>query len=338
MEPQRYRNPVYAHYFADPFVWRDGECWYAIGTGRGDAAGAVDEIAGGPSVFEILSSANLVEWRAVGHALVRPDAALGDTFWAPEIAHADDRWFLYYSVGHEDRDHQLRVAASAHAAGPYVDVAGLTDLASCRFAIDPHPFRDDDGRWYLFHARDFLDDRDESGSPVRPGTALVVHALDGMTKLARQGRTVARARFDWQRFATDREMYGRVLDWHTLEGPFVVKHDGRYFCFYSGGCWRDASYGVDYVVADGVQGPYSDAGGGAAPRVLATVTERVLGPGHCSIAATPGGSHVIVYHAWDPNAVARRMCIDALEWSKKGPRSPGPTWTPQPAPDSRAPS
>jgi len=44
-------------------------------------------------------------------------------------------------------------------------------------------------------------------------------------------------------------MYGRVWDWHTLEGPFVRKHDGRYYCFYSGGRWETESYGVDYGVA-----------------------------------------------------------------------------------------
>ena len=38
----------------------------------------------------------------------------------------------------------------------------------CPFAIDPHPFQDADGRWYLFYATDFLDT--EGGA--RAGTAL----------------------------------------------------------------------------------------------------------------------------------------------------------------------
>ena len=28
-----YTNPVYAEYFADPFVWKVGETYFAIGTG-----------------------------------------------------------------------------------------------------------------------------------------------------------------------------------------------------------------------------------------------------------------------------------------------------------------
>jgi beta-xylosidase len=47
----------------------------------------------------------------------------------------------------------LRVATSDRPEGPYTDTG--TPLVECtgnRFAIDAHPFRDVDGRWYLFYA------------------------------------------------------------------------------------------------------------------------------------------------------------------------------------------
>jgi len=34
--------------------------------------------------------------------LLRPDPALGDNFWAPEVAYCDGKFYLYY-VGHEDK-------------------------------------------------------------------------------------------------------------------------------------------------------------------------------------------------------------------------------------------
>jgi len=37
---------------------------------------------------------------------------LGTHFWAPEVAYAEGKFFLYYSVGHDDKNHQLRVAIS----------------------------------------------------------------------------------------------------------------------------------------------------------------------------------------------------------------------------------
>ena len=195
--PLSYVNPVYPGYFADPFVWRCGPVYYAIGTGPAEAAG-VAVSARAPTVFPLLRSHDLVHWDEAGQALVRPDPSLGNAFWAPEVVGCEGRWYLYYSVGHDDRRHQLRVAVSAHPAGPYVDHAALTSPETVPFAIDPHPFRDADGRWYLFHARDFLEPVDAAGREARCGTALVVSPLLGMTRLGDEVRTVARARCDWQ--------------------------------------------------------------------------------------------------------------------------------------------
>jgi GH43 family beta-xylosidase len=320
-------NPVYSEYFADPFVWRHGRDYLAIGTGRAEAAGAVSN-SEQPSVFPLLRSRDLAQWSSAGHALVRPDASLGDTYWAPEVVQSGERWYLYYSVGYGDRNHHLRVACSDTPLGPYVDAVALTSAAEVPFAIDPHPFRDVDGRWYLFHARDFFDSLDESGREVRPGTALVVSPLHEMTALDGATHTVARARCDWQRFAMERPMYGRVFDWHTLEGPFVVRHDDCYYCLYSGGCWQTDTYGVDYVSARSVLGPWSDDGIESAPRVLRSVPGRVLGPGHCSVVIGPDDTtSCLAYHAWDRDFTARRLCIDELVFTADGPRSPGPTWS-----------
>lgn len=292
-----YTNPVYSGYFADPFVWQHQGVYYAIGTGAPEA-GAVEtatetavEATDKQRVFPLLRSEDFVTWHSAGNALERP-AAVGTHFWAPEVAVCENKFYLYYSVGHEDKRHQLRVAVSDRPLGPYKDCGRtLIDPESCPFAIDPHPFQDDDGQWYLFYARDFLDT--EGG--VRAGTALMVDRLVTMTQLAGESKVVLRARSNWQRFLADRSMYGGIYDWHTLEGAFVRKHDGRYYCFYSGGCWETEDYGVDYGVADRIMGSYSDAGSEAGARVLRTVPDRVFGPGHNSIALAPDGHEYLVY-------------------------------------------
>ncbi|MEH2213205.1 glycoside hydrolase family 43 protein [Nostoc sp.] len=332
---QTYTNPVYKGYFADPFVWQHEGIYYAIGTGAAEAEGTVDEIADAPNVnsnhkscvFPLLRSFDFVNWDYVGNALQRPDPALGDNFWAPEVAYSDRQFYLYYSVGHEDKNHQLRVATSDTPLGPYQDVGEpVVDPKSCPFAIDPHPFQDDDGQWYLFYARDFLDTSDG----VRAGTALVVDKLQTMTKLAGEGKVVLRARSDWQRFLANRLMYGEIYDWHTLEGPCVRKHEGKYYCFYSGGRWETENYGVDYGVADNVMGPYSDAGNETGPRVLKSVLNFVRGPGHNSIVFGPDGkTEYVVYHAWTKNMDMRQICLDMLIWKPEGPSCNGPTWIPQ---------
>ncbi len=334
----RYRNPVFPDYFADPFVWKHGGEYFAVGTGAHEAAGHVE---GEERVFPLLRSPDLARWESAGNVLERPDPAFGSTFWAPEVACEAGRFWLYYSVGWGDKQHQIRVAVSDRPQGPYRDARETPLLAPIAppFAIDPHPFRDEDGSWYLFYARDFLDAEtpmSETPAPgaIRAGTALAMVRLASMTETAGESRTVLRARHNWQRFIVDRSMYGAVFDWHTLEGPCVRKHAGRYYCFYSGGRWETDSYGVDYAVADSALGPYSDAGGEAGPRVLRTVPGRALGPGHHSIVEGPGGTEFAAYHAWDPGMEARRLCIDPLRWTPEGPRCDGPSWLPVEIPDA----
>jgi GH43 family beta-xylosidase len=327
---------VYPEYFADPFVWRHEGTYYAVGTGAAEAAGETTNAApppppapagDEPGVFPLLRSDDFVTWRCVGRALRRPDPGLGHTFWAPEVAHDWGVFYLYYSVGREDKNHQLRVATSDRPEGLYQDTGRpLLDPSGCPFAIDPHPFRDDDGQWYLFYARDFLDT--EGG--FRAGTALAVRRLATMTSLGGVETVVLRAGFDWQRFQRDRPMYGGVYDWHTLEGPCVRRHEGRYYCFYSGGRWETESYGVDYGVAETVTGPYAHPTDLERPRVLSSVPGRVLGPGHNSAVLGPDGvTEYLAYHAWGSDMRARRMFLDRLLWTADGPRCAGPTWEPQ---------
>jgi beta-xylosidase len=330
-----YKNPVYKNYFADPCVWKFEGNYFAVGTGpivnvgnevhESDLSSA--KIDGEERAIPILSSKNFVDWKSEGAALRVPKEFSGKPFWAPEVAVHDGEFYLYYSTAIADLHHQIRVAKSSTPLGPYDDIGWMICATpGCPFAIDPHPFRDD-SQWYLFYAKDFLD----HDSKVFAGTALVVDKLIGMTKLAGEEKVVLRARNRWQLFKAHREMYGRIFDWHTLEGPFVRKHDGLYYCFYSGGCYENETYGVDYGIAKNVMGPYDDSGNESGPRVLKTVPDRVIGPGHHSIAPGPDDkTEYIVYHAWDLERKARRMCFDKLIWTEKGPRCLGPTWTEQP--------
>lgn len=301
-------SPVFDGYFADPFVWRHENNYYAVGTGAAEACGTKSQ-----RVFPLLVSKDLQEWRQLENALVRPPGNLGDNFWAPEVAFANGTFYMYYSVGHGDAGHKLRAATSSNPAGPYEDTGTvLLGGADCPFAIDPHPFQDRDGSWYLFYATDFLD----TAAPWRAGTGLKVARLETMTKLENSGCVVARARSDWQRFQSGRSIYGGVWDWHTLEGPSVTVHAGRYFCFYSGGRWENETYGVDFAVADHVLGPYSDRGNETGPRVLRTSPGKLLGPGHNSLVRTPHGLK-IVFHAWDSGMTGRRMFIADLSWCER---------------------
>lgn len=302
-----YRNPVHEGYFADPFVLRTPTGYVAYGTGS---------VVGGRA-FEVLVSHDLVSWRHAGGALERLPPEAGTDYRAPEVARRDGVWWMYYSVGFGDRGHRLRVAAADRPTGPFRD-QGVELTPDEPFATDPSPFRDTDGTWYLFFARDVLDGD-------RVGTMLAVDVLESPTSLRGEARTILRPTADWQLFRRDRPMYGARYDWHTLEGPFVRRHAGRYWCLYSGGSWLEPTYALACAVADHPLGPWRDAGDGP---LLRTVPDHVVGPGHACVVPGPGSQDVLVYHAWDAARTARRMCLDPLLWTADGPRLLGPTWEP----------
>lgn len=318
MSQRTYTNPVYAGYFADPFVLEHGGVYYAYGTsGRPTTDGYA---------FDVLRSSDLVSWTHLGGALEPLPGGPRD-YWAPEVAFHEGTFYMYYSGGVGDSGHQLRVASAAAPEGPFRDL-GVVLTGDDPFTIDAHPFRDDDGRWYLFFARDFLDGE-------RVGTALAVAPLVDMVRLEGEPRTVLRATADWQIFSREREMYGGIYDWYTLEGPFVRKHEGRYYLFYSGGAWERPNYGVSYAVAESPLGPFVESAvepGREGPTLLRSVPDKLIGPGHNSVVRGPDGDDWLVYHAWDVQKTGRRMCIDRLEWTPQGPRTSAPSYTPQPAP------
>jgi GH43 family beta-xylosidase len=291
--------------------------YYAYGTG--DSAGA-----GADGVFEILRSPDLVHWTALGTALTPPPEARTDAHWAPEVAAAGGKFHLYYSRAPHGRDeeHRIRVAVADHPAGPFID-AGPVLPDALGFCIDAHPFRDPrDGAWYLFFAKDYFDER--------TGTGLAVARLSAnLLSIEGPVHDMLRANADWQIYERNRTHYRRQWRaWHTVEGPCVVAHGGRYYCFYSGGNWQTRDYGVSYAVANHPFGPWAHAAQ-AGPIVLRERPDEVLGPGHNSYAVTPDNIEVLVYHAWDPDRERRRMCLDRLVWTDEGPRCLGPTNTTQ---------
>lgn len=310
-----YRNPVWSGYLADPFVLRVGDRYFAYGTGSDEGNGRQPD----GRVFPMLESRDLVNWRSLGGALEpladRPNAL----YWAPEIAERDGRFFMYYAA-----DMRLRVATADQPMGPFRD-AGRELFPDEPFSIDASPFRDPrDGRWYLFFAKDFFDGR------VGTGTAVVPLADDMITPLSAP-RVVVRAASDWQIFQRNRRWYDRDWEaWHTVEGPFVIERQGRYYCLYSGGCWETADYGVSFAVADHPLGPWRDEWSHLGPVVLRGIPGQVLGPGHNSVVLGPDGeTFFVIYHAWDLGWTARRMCIDPLIFTEDGPRCLGPTIEPQ---------
>ena len=289
--------PLWDGYCADPFVLReDGGRYVMYGT-------TPVPLPGGRA-FQVLVSDDLESWQDAGGALeVGQDTPAGTEFWAPEVAWADGRYWMYYSAGIGDSGHRLRVATSSEATGPFQD-SGAVLTPDLPFAIDPSPYRDRTGAWWLFYATDLVEGD-------RPGTVLAVQRLVDMTRLDGSPEVILRATADWQRYEADREMYGGVHDWHTLEGPAVLDDaDGGCVLLYSGGNWQTPGYGVAAARADAAAGPWHEDAA-RAPLVTSAST-GLVGPGHCSVLSAEDGSHHLFLHAWDRSSQRRRPYRMAL--------------------------
>lgn len=302
-------RPAWPGYLADPAVIRLGDCYYAYGTDgpEGFALGQTGRI------FPILRSRDLERWEFVGGALVPPPLDV-PAFWAPEVAYKDDRCYMYYSCGGlAGEGHKLRLAVSDQPEGPFED-QGVEVVPDEPFSIDGHPFLDPrSGSWFLVFAKDFFDEAVGTGIAAAP-------LRSDMTRLEGPPVTILRARAEWQVFERDRLWYGKVWPkWHTVEGPYVVYREGRYWLFYSGGRWEAADYGIGCAVSENVLGPYHDAAVLEGPSVLRTGWHGLTGPGHNSIVSTETGD-VMAFHAWDESLSTRRLHIARLMWTAAGPR------------------
>jgi beta-xylosidase len=87
------------------------------------------------------------------------------------------------------------------------------------------------------------------------------------------------------------------LDWegHLIEGPFVTRHDGRYWLFYAGNDFSTPSYGIGVAVADHPLGPFTKQG-----EPLLRSTREWLAPGHASVAPGLDGKPQLFFHAFHP--------------------------------------
>ena len=309
-----YLNPVFDRPFPDPFVLKFcGEYWgYATGFWHDGRC------------FGVARSRDLVHWREVGSAM-DPLPGGATCYWAPEVSCENGRFLMYYSVGNEERM-QIRVAVADHPAGPFIDSGHR--LTAEDFAIDPHVFVDDDGARYLFYATDFLEH-------TYIGTGTVYDRMLDAFTLAGRPRPVARARYDWQVYDPHRAEKGGVR-WHTVEGPFVLKHKGRYYEMLSGGNWKNISYGVSYAVTDSLARTeeWQQAGDGVRVLpILRTLPGLVVGPGHNSVVRGPDNRQLFcVYHRWAEDGSGRMLSIDPLDWAGERMLVLGPSTGPQPAP------
>jgi GH43 family beta-xylosidase len=326
--PGTYSNPFWPSSFPDPFILKVRGRYYAYATEHETYPPA------GSWVFPILTSTDLVHWREVGKAL----PALGQPYsryWAPEVTVHNGQFFLYYAVHTTEFAGSIRVAVAQRPEGPFADSGHNLTGHLLPWAIDPHVFRDQDGQWYLYMTVEYWNDPDGF-----VGSGNVVDGLIDPFTLAGHITRVTPPRHPWQLFEAQRQERGGV-DWYTVEGPAVIRHRGRYYETFSGGCYYRDNYAVSYATSETPMGPNGmhDTSWHDWERIEGDAfliqgdREYMISPGHNSLVLGPNNVDLyIAYHAWQQDSTERRPCLDRLFWHGNDLWTAAPTHTPQYAP------
>jgi beta-xylosidase len=306
--------PVYPDNFPDPFItFHDGE-FIAYSTNDG------------PNL-PMLTSRDLVHWSKVatadgkridGMPRMAPWART-DRTWAPEVIRIGNNWLLYYTAASAKTSMQcIGVAVASDPKGPFVD--GSSEPLVCQAneggSIDPNPFRDSDGKLYLYYKSD--------GNAVGKHSYIWGQRLsdDGL-KLV--GEPVALASDD------------KSWEWKLVEAPSMVKSPDGYQLFFSAAFYgweypkeRLSNYATGYADCSGPLGPCKDA---PENPLLHSFNDRsagcLSGPGHPAIFQV-GEQHFMAFHAWAatqgcrPLEDARYLYVAPLFW-KDGKPHLGPS-------------
>jgi beta-xylosidase len=273
--------PVFKDNFPDPFIAADQGELIAYSTNAGIN-------------LPMLSSRDVVHWtwvtgadgkRRDGMPELAPWVKEGFT-WAPEVMKVGGKWLLYYTASHRKRNVQcLGVAVADNPKGPFRD--GSAEPLVCQFdlggTIDANPFRDQDGKLYLYYKSD--------GNRVGKKTMIWGQRLseDGLSVMGAPAALIE----DDQKW-----------EWKLVEAPTMVLSPAGHQLFFSAAFYgwdpneRLSRYATGYATCAGPLGPCKDA---PENPILNSFNDKeagcLSGPGHTSIFQA-GGRHFIAFHAW----------------------------------------
>ena len=300
-----YTNPVHKFDFPDPHVILVEDTYYAYATTNGSSVN-----------IRVMRSPDLVSWEELGDALPelpKWSARNAGFTWAPGVMEIEDQFVMYYVARDKEADLQcIGRAVSDDPAGPFTDpdeeaFICQSDLGG---SIDAYPFRDDDGKLYLFWKND--------GNCCGLEVALWVQELspDGLTLVGEPIKLIVR---------------DQAWEQPLIENPAMVKHNDRYYLFYSGNWWESHEYAIGYAVCEAVTGPCEKP----LTEPWFKFKPPVMGPGGESFFTDTEGNLWMAYHAWTGANVGyssggqRSLHIDLVTFEDDKPVTNGPSSTPQ---------
>lgn len=250
--------------YADPTIVLDNGKYYMTGTGSQTPPG-----------FTVLISDDLQKWTTgtsdYYRFILHKGESYGSTgFWAPQWLKEGDTYYFAYTA-----NEQTALARGTSITGSFMQDE-LKPIDASAKNIDPFLFKDEDGKYYLYHVR------------------------------FNRGNYIWVAEFDMQTGTIKSETLKQCLDcteaWERtdnyasdpiMEGPTVIKLDGKYYLFYSANHYMNIDYAVGYATADSPFGPWKKYEGN--PIIHRSIVGE-NGSGHGDVFLGKDGGYYYVYH------------------------------------------
>ncbi len=279
-------NPIFRGWYADPeAVVMDGRYW-------------VFPTFSAPYEQQLhldaFSSKDLVNWQKHERVLEQKNIPwLQKCLWAPAIIEANGKYYLFFGGNdvHEGEVGGIGVAVSDKPEGPYKDALGkplINEIVNGAQPIDQFVFRDDDGQYYMFYGG---------------------WRHCNVCKLSDDLLSIV----PWE----DGQKFHEVTPDKYVEGPFMMKRDGKYYFMWSEGGWTGPDYCVAYAISDSPFGPFKRIG-----KILERDESVARGAGHHSVIKVPGkDEYYIVYHRRpleETDGNHRATCIERLYFNADG--------------------
>ncbi|TKX25958.1 putative glycosyl hydrolases family 43 protein [Elsinoe australis] len=293
-------GPVIAPNFPDPGLIKVNNVWYAFAT----------RTKGTTIHVQIAKSNDFNSWQIVNNADGSQKDALPQlpgwvnqtnwNTWGPSIAQLGPNNFIMYFSATTNADtsarfHCIGYATASNIEGPYT---GPATASVCPLqqggAIDPQAFQDTNGQRYFVYKVDgnSIGNGGLCGDTVQPikSTPLMLQ------KVAADGHTLQGA-------PTQLIDNAGISDDGIVEAPSITRTSGgKYFLFFSKGCFLDNTYTVSYATASSVTGPWTRQ----SRPLFQSGDFGLTGPGSADVA--PDAKHM-VFHSFngDPARFIRSM-------------------------------
>jgi len=279
-------NPIFQGWYADPEGVIFGNQYWIYPT----YSAPYDE-----QVFlDAFASPDLIHWSKHSRVLDTTNVKWAKrAIWAPSVVEKDKMYYLFFGANdiQSNREHGgIGVAVADRPEGPFTDYLKrplVDQFYNGAQPIDQFVFADG-GQYYLIY-----------GGWKHCNIAQLKNDFTGFTPFS------------------DGTLFKEITPQNYVEGPFMLKREGKYYFMWSEGGWTGPNYSVAYAMADTPLGPFKRIG-----KILQQDPAVATGAGHHSILhPLKSDDWYIVYHRrplGETDGNSRVVCMDQLFFDDKG--------------------